>query len=306
MYNRQLAAFVQVADSGSFNKAAERLFLSSTAVIKQINALERHLDLTLVERSNHGVTLTEPGKIIYRYAKEMITLSEKAIQEARLHTYLADTAFCVGTSILNPCKPFMDLWYELSDRLPGFRLHIVPFEDDHEGILKEIGALGEKFDFLIGACDSKQWLERCHFLPLGEYHHCIAVPREHPLARKESLTIQDLYGQTLMMVREGDSGSVDRVRHFVRQHPAITIEDTPQFYDIEVFNRCVQTRQPLVSLDCWSEVHPALVTIPVDWNFTTPYGILYPLDPDPDILRFIQLANAWLKQRETANSKKEL
>ena len=39
MYNRQLAAFVQVADSGSFNKAAERLFLSSTAVIKQINAL---------------------------------------------------------------------------------------------------------------------------------------------------------------------------------------------------------------------------------------------------------------------------
>ena len=42
------------------------------------------------------------------------------------------------------------------------------------------------------------------------------------------------------------------------------------------------------------------MTIPVDWNFTIPYGILYPLDPDPDILRFIQLANAWLKQRETA------
>ncbi len=300
MYNRQLAVFVQVADSGSFNKAAEHLFLSSTAIIKQINALERHLDLTLVQRSNHGVTLTEAGKIIYRYAKEMIATSEKAIQEARMVTCMADTVFCVGTSILNPCKPFMDLWYQLSDQLSGFRLHIVPFEDDHEGILKEIGSLGEKFDFLIGACDSKQWLDRCNFLTLGEYHHCVAVPREHPLARKEKLTIEDLYGQTLRMVKEGDSASVDQVRHFVQQHPAITIEDTPQFYDIEVFNHCVQTCQPLLSLDCWSEVHPALVTIPVDWDFTILYGILYSLTPDHDTLRFIELAKAWLKTGETA------
>lgn len=300
MYNHQLTAFVQVADSGSFNKAAEQLFLSSTAIIKQINALERHLDLTLVQRSNHGVTLTEAGKIIYRYAKEMIATSEKAIQEAKLSTCLAESVFCVGTSILNPCKPFMDLWYLLSDRMPGFRLHIVPFEDDHDGILHEIGALGEKFDFLIGACDSRQWLDRCNFLPLGVYRHCVAVPREHPLARKEKLTIQDLYGQTLMMVKEGDSASVDQVRHFVQQHPAITIEDTSQFYDIEVFNRCVQTRQLLMSLDCWSEVHPALVTLPVDWDFTIPYGILYSLTPDKDVLRLIQLAKDWLSHRKTA------
>lgn len=300
MYNHQLAAFVQVADCGSFNKAAEQLFLSSTAIIKQINALERHLDLTLVQRSNHGVTLTEAGKIIYRYAKEMIATSEKAIQEAKLSTCLAESVFCVGTSILNPCKPFMDLWYQLGNRLPGFRLHIVPFEDDHDGILKEIGALGKKFDFLIGACDSRQWLDRCHFLPLGVYHHCVAVPREHPLARKERLTIRDLYGQTLMMVKEGDSASVDQVRQFVRRHPAITIEDTPQFYDIEVFNRAVQTRQLLMSLDCWSEVHPALVTLPVDWGFTIPYGILYSLTPDKDVLRLIQLAKDWLSHRKTA------
>ena len=36
MYNSQLTTFVQVADSGSFNKAAEALYISSTAVIKQI------------------------------------------------------------------------------------------------------------------------------------------------------------------------------------------------------------------------------------------------------------------------------
>lgn len=289
MYNHQLAAFLQVVDSGSFHKAAEGLYISSTAVIKQVNALEKHLDLKLLDRTNHGVTLTPPGEVIYRHAKAIIDYSDKAVQEARLLAAEVDTTFCVGTSILNPCKPFMDLWYQLCHRLPGFKLHIVPFEDDHQGILGEISALGEKFDFLIGACDSRQWLDRCNFLPLGVYHHCVAVPREHPLARKERLTIEDLYGQTLMMVKRGDSSSVDQVRTFVEAHPAITIEDTPQFYDMEVFNRCVKTRQPLMTLDCWSEVHPSLVTLPVDWEFTIPYGILYTLHPDRDTLDFIQL-----------------
>ena len=264
MYNPQLDAFVQVADCGSFNKAAEALYLSSTAVIKQINALEKHLDLQLVFRTNHGITLTEAGKVLYKHAKGIMDYSQRAIQEARLAAEAAATTFCVGTSILNPCKPFMDLW------------------------------------FLVGACDSRQWLDRCNFFPLGAYRHCVAVPREHPLARKERLTIQDLYGYTLMMVKRGDSTSVDQVRNFVEQHPAITIEDTPQFYDMEVFNRCVQTHNPLMTLECWSEVHPSLVTLPVDWDFTIPYGILYALHPDGDTLRFLDLVREQMEQANGA------
>ena len=84
MYNPQLDAFVQVADCGSFNKAAEALYLSSTAVIKQINALEKHLDLQLVFRTNHGITLTEAGKVLYKHAKGIMDYSQRAIQEARV------------------------------------------------------------------------------------------------------------------------------------------------------------------------------------------------------------------------------
>ena len=152
----------------------------------------------------------------------------------------------------------------------------------------------------MGACDSRQWLDRCNFFPLGAYRHCVAVPREHPLARKERLTVQDLYGYTLMMVKRGDSTSVDQVRNFVEQHPAITIEDTPQFYDMEVFNRCVQTHNPLMTLECWSEVHPSLVTLPVDWDFTIPYGILYALHPDGDTLRFLDLVREQMEQANGA------
>lgn len=296
MFNPQLTVFVRVADLGSFNKAAETLYISPTAVMKQVNALEKHLDLTLFVRGRRGVTLTPEGQVIYRHALRMFEQSAQALQEARAAADFAATTFCVGTSILNPCKPFMDLWDRLSDQFPGYRLHIIPYEDDHQGILNEIGALGTKFDFLIGACDSRQWLDRCRFLPLGQYHHCVAVPRDHPLAGRQRLTIRDLYGETLMMVKRGDSPSVDRVRDEIEHHPAIRIEDTSQFYDLEVFNRCAQTRQPLMTLDCWADVHPSLVTLPVDWDFTIPYGLLYQLDPIPDVARFVELARG-LTQR---------
>ena len=47
MYNRQLDTFIQVADAGSFSKAAEALYISATAVMKQINLLEGHLEVQL-------------------------------------------------------------------------------------------------------------------------------------------------------------------------------------------------------------------------------------------------------------------
>lgn len=185
----------------------------------------------------------------------------------------------------------MDLWYQVNAQFPGYRLHIIPFEDDHDGILREIGALGEKFDFIMGVCDSAAWLDRCHFLQLGTFQHCVAVSREHPLARKKRLTVQDLYGRTLMMVRQGDSAVVDGIRAEILRHPQIRIEDTPQFYDIEVFNRCAQTQNVMVTLPCWRDVHPALVTIPVAWEHPhpIPYGLLYALHPPEDIARFCRI-----------------
>ena len=287
MYNPQLTTFVCVADNGSFNKAAEKLFISSTAVMRQINSLEAHLGLRLFDRTNHGIVLTSAGEVIYKHAKALFSYSEKVLSEARKTLNTEETTFKIGTSILNPCKPFMDLWYRVNDQFPDYRLQIVPFEDSHTGALTEISSLGNKYDFLIGGCDSKQWLERCNFLQIGTYQQCIAVPREHPLAKKKKLTLQELFGETLLMVKSGDSPTVDCIRKELEKYPLIHIEDTPQFYDMEVFNYCVQRGFLLVTLECWADVHPSLITLPVDWNFSLPYGILYESNPSKEILRVL-------------------
>lgn len=288
MYNPILDTFITVADCGSFTSAAERLYISPTAAMKQINALETHLGLVLTMRTPSGIKLTAAGQVIYRNAKLMIEYSRKSIAEANAAAHAADTTFCVGTSLLNPAKPFMDLWYRVNKDFPGYKLHLVPFEDNHDGILSEIEKLGKKFDFLIGVCDSKAWLSLCSFLPLGSYRKMVAVSREHRLASKQKIEISDLYGETLMMVRRGDSGINDFIRRDIeKNHPQIKIEDTPQFYDLSVFNRCAETNNVLLTIECWQEVHPALVTIPVKWDYKIPYGLLYSNDAPDDVLRFV-------------------
>lgn len=293
MYNPLLDTFIAAIDHGSFTKAAETLHISPTAIMKQMNSLESHLNLKLIKRTPAGIHLTEAGAIIYRDAKFLIDYSQKSISAAKAALYANGNTFSIGTSLLNPAKPFMDLWYRVNKDFPEYKLHLVPFEDNHEGILSEIEKLGEKFDFLIGVCDSKEWLARCNFLQLGRYRKMIAVSREHRLAEKSCIDIEDLYGETLMMVRRGDSGTNDFIRNDLeKNHPKIRIEDTPPFYDLSVFNRCAETGEVLLTIECWQEVHPALVSIPVNWDYSIPYGLLYSLDAPKDVLRFVNAAKA--------------
>ena len=153
-------------------------------------------------------------------------------------THKHDTTFCDGTSLLNPAKPFMDLWYKVNKSFPEYKLHLVPFEDNHEGILSEIEKLGEKFDFLIGVCDSKAWLSLCSFLPLGRYKKMIAVSREHPLAAKSRIDIEDLYGET-PITQEHIHNNVS-VRNMLGQR-GIKPEDLPAAEDIKKVERRVAT-----------------------------------------------------------------
>ena len=293
MYNRQIQTFIQVADCGSFSKAAEKLLVTTASVMKQMNALEERVGVQLMERTNHGVVLTAAGRSIYKDARHIIQESEEAVARAREAAGAQQYIIRVGTSLLNPCKALIDLWGQISDQNPGFQIKIVPFEDDHTGILETIASLGKNIDFVVGACGSREWGRRCNVHRLGQYQICCAIPRKHRLAGKPLLQFSDLYGERLMMVKRGDSEHIDRLRDLLeREHPQVQIVDTPYFYDAGVFNECEQRGCILLTLDAWADVHPALVTVPVAWDFTTPYGLLYASKPSRDVLAFLDALKA--------------
>lgn len=285
MLSQHFRVFLSAAESGSFNKAAEKLLISPTAVMKHVNSLESELELRLFERQARGLTLTEAGNILYNRGVTIQKAAAQALSEARQVANKLQYTVTVGTSLLNPCKVFMDLWAQINWQCPQLKINVVPFDDNHSDILSVIDNIGKKLDFLVGVCDAKQWLERCQMLTLGSYKKCIAMPFTHRLAKKKKLHLADLHGETLMMVKEGSSPINDKLRaDLQKNHPQIIIEDLPHYYDISVFNRCAQTGHLLLNLECWADVHPALVTLPVvDWSYAIPYGILYAKEPSPEV-----------------------
>lgn len=77
---RQLEAFVQVAEGGSFSRAAKELYLTQPTISAHISALEKELNARLFIRNTKEVSLSQDGKDLYRYAKQIIDI-EKKIEE---------------------------------------------------------------------------------------------------------------------------------------------------------------------------------------------------------------------------------
>ena len=149
MYSQQIKTFMQVADRGSLSKAAEDLFVTPASVMKQMNALESRLELTLLKRTNQGVELTEAGKYVYAYAKKMINESEEAVRKARSIQQRELKTIRVGSSFLNPSNVLTDLWHEIEGVSPEYRLKIIPYHDDHDQIMSVVASLGKTMDFMV-------------------------------------------------------------------------------------------------------------------------------------------------------------
>lgn len=287
MINRKLEIFIQVVEQGSFTRAATELYVTPASVMKQINQLEDQLNIKLLIRNHQGVELTSSGQSFYEDSLEIVEKTNKAIQKAQELDKKEIPIVRIGTSLLNPCQPLINLWNNQLNHLTNkLQIQIVPFDDTSQHILSFLSSLGKDVDIIFGACDSLEWKKRANFLQLGRYAHCIAVPRNHPLATKKKLSISDLDGQTMLVGEETDVPTLISIRAFLEKNNVKIIDIDPS-YDADVFNRCELLNCLLLTLEPWKEVHPSLITLPVDWEFTIPYGILYSKTPSSAVRQFL-------------------
>ncbi|MHA7878489.1 MAG: LysR family transcriptional regulator [Saccharospirillum sp.] len=86
MDHQSLEAFLAVAESGSFSRAAETLFLTQPAVSKRIANLESSLDTRLFDRIGREVYLTESGRLLVHRASRILEDIRDARQAIRQHS----------------------------------------------------------------------------------------------------------------------------------------------------------------------------------------------------------------------------
>lgn len=291
MYNPQLETFIRVADAGSFNKAAEESYITPTAVIKQINLLESSLDVKLFERTHRGLTLTKAGRSLYQDTKYIIQYCRDSVIRAK-NAMQEDTKIIrIGSSPMTPAQLLMQLWTKIQTYCPDMKFQIVPFENTPENAREILGNLGKNIDVIGGIFDETMLdLRRCAGLELSREPFCCAVSIHHRLAAKDRLTVKDLYGENLMLMRRDWSNYVDRLRDDIWQnHSEIHIVDF-EFYSMDVFNRCENSNDVLLAIPGWASVHPLLKVIPVEWEHSIPYGLLHSPQPSETVKQFLVAA----------------
>ena len=286
MYNPQLDAFIKVADSGSFNKAAETMYISAPAIIQQINLLEASCGFKLFTRSNHGVKLTLAGQSLYEDAKTIIKLSQDALKKARRFAESSETTVRFGTSLLYKCRLFPYLWTQISEIYPDLKIEILSMTE-YQNRGEVFSALGMEFDLFEGIYGSAGWNGMCQFLELERTPICCAVSKNHRMAGIKKLTMQDLNGEFVMMPIEGVSKEIDAFRHRIqRQYPAIQIVDSRR-YDLDTFTLCEVNGYILITQPVYADIHSNLVSIPLDTDDTLPYGLMYANNPTAATQKFI-------------------
>mgnify|MGYP004589012317 FL=1 len=286
MYNPQLDAFIKATDCGSFSKAAESMYISTPAIIQQINLLEASCGFKLFIRSNHGVKLTPAGRSLYEDAKTIIRLSQDALNKAQRLAESSETTVRIGTSLLYKCRLLPDLWTRVSEKHPELKIEILPMME-YQNRGEVFSALGVQYDLFEGIYGSGGWNGLCQFLELERTPICCAVSRNHRLAGMKKLTMQDLNGEYLVMPIEGVSKEIDAFRKDVTEHyPTVQIVASP-YYGVDTFTLCEVNGYMLITQPVYTDIHNNLVTLPLETNYTLPYGLMYANNPTSAAKKFI-------------------
>lgn len=287
MYNHQLDAFIKAAETGSFSKAANAMFISTPAFAQQINLLEERCGVKLFWRSNHGVKLTSAGQSLYEDAKTIIKLSREAMEKLRRIEESAETTVRIGTSLLFKCRMFPDIWSRVSPRCPNLKVEILPISD-HADLAGLFSELGVRYDLIEGVYGSEACRGLGRFMELQRTPICCAVSREHRLYGATKLTMEDLGGEHLIMPIEGISKELDEFRREIKeQYPDIQIVDSP-YYGLDTFALCEVNPYVLITQQVYADIHTNLRTIPLETAHTMPYGLMYSHMPSAATRTFLE------------------
>ncbi len=289
MVNHHLKTFIVAADSGSFIKAGEKLFITPNAVAKQINLLESHLHVKLFERTRRGLALTKEGEYVYKEALEMISRSEVVMDRLRNLGKSDSSTIRVGASLINSYHILHERWMRVADRAPNISIQIEPYRDDMKSFEEILAHLGEAIDVIPCLYDEKFYEGKCRILHLTDQKVQIGIPERHRMASKAYLNWEDLDGEPVIVGMPSVSTIARQIEMDIRKHCPDAIVEEADIIDYHLFNRAVQENKLLVTADCWRSANPLMVTRPMDWSYTFPYGIIYPMKPTPAVRRFVSL-----------------
>jgi LysR family transcriptional regulator, hydrogen peroxide-inducible genes activator len=194
---KDLRYLVALADTRHFGRAAEKCFVSQPTLSAQLKKLEDYLGVQLIERQPKNVSLTEAGEQIVSRARRMLEASEEVVTLARAHR--DPLAGRLRMALLPTIGPYLlpRVSQPIRKGLPRLELRL--YEYQTEQILERL----ESGDIDLGVLALPIAADGFETRELFTEPFVVAMPDQHRLSKRDHVKIDDLNGETLLLLEDG-------------------------------------------------------------------------------------------------------
>ena len=196
---RLMQYYLAVVREGNISAAAEALHVSQPALSRQMKDLEAELGVTLFNRGSRRISLTEEGMILRKRAEEMVRLMQLAESEINQARSKVSGDIHIGAGETHAFHLLSGAFSRLREEHPGVRLHIT--SGDTADLTEQLNH--GLIDFALIFTDYDRSLYHALSLPQPD-RYGVLMRKDSPLAKKDAVTVEDLYEKPLIVSRASD------------------------------------------------------------------------------------------------------
>lgn len=224
-----LEQLITFKEQGTLSKAAEVLLISQPALTRSMKKLEDELNIPLFERQKNKLMLTETGEYVVEEARKLLAQVDSFKEDIAQH-HIRQMIFVGGISAPG-------VGFELENRVGKERYEQqIQLTQETDDVLRR-GLLNHTYDFVV--TDKPIEDDTIYYEPFFEEVLNLALPLNHPLAKKNVIRLDDFKGLTILL--RTDLGVWDKFTSqlndtdFIYQDNSITFRQLAEASDLPVF-----------------------------------------------------------------------
>ena len=191
---RQLEYFCAIAEVENFTRTAQMLHVSQPSVTKAIKSLEAELELTLINRSQRHVMLTEEGRAFLIHAQRIMKEMEEARQDMERFRHATHGVIHFGIPPMVEAYLFPDLFVKFRRAFPEINLDVQEYSDSQE-VLERV-ELGELHFGIVMMGPGERGENTRHIL---SDTMSLCIGKGHPFSDEERLDFRALSGEKFIL-----------------------------------------------------------------------------------------------------------
>ena len=206
---QQLRYAIGIAENGSFNKAAEKLYVSQPSLTNAIHDLEGELGIQIFNRTGRGITLTQDGQEFLSNAKQLY-LNYESVVERYKKGGASKKKFGISTQHYSfALKSFVEMVKRFNTEEYEFAIR----ETRTKEVIEDVASLKSQIGILYLSDFNRNVIQKMlnardlEFHPLIDCKAYVYIWKGHPLAKKKSISFEELADYPCLSFEQDDNDS---------------------------------------------------------------------------------------------------